>query len=56
MKNTKLKDLKYEIHGTETNRPALELLKGLLIAFLLSIGVFLAIAWVLANSNAIDNL
>ena len=56
MKNTKLKDLKYEIYGTETNRPAMELLKGLLIAFLLSLGAFLAIAWVLANANVIDNL
>jgi len=33
MKNTKLKDLNYEIPGTETNRPALELLKGIVDSF-----------------------
>jgi len=53
---TKLKDLKYQIEGTETFKPAKELTKALVIAFLLDVVIVIAIFLVASNADKIDSL
>jgi hypothetical protein len=53
---TKLKDLKYEIAGTETFKPAKELLGCLAIAFITALIAYIGIITVLYHADLIDSL
>jgi hypothetical protein len=53
---TKLKDLKFEIAGTETFKPAKELLGCLALALLTAIIAYIGIVAVLYHADLIDSL
>ena len=53
---TKLKNLKYQIEGTETFKPAKELLGCLAIAFLTALIAYVGIITVLYHADLIDSL
>jgi hypothetical protein len=56
MNKTKLKDLKYQIEGTETFKPAKELLGCLALALLTAIIAYIGIVAVMYHANLIDSL
>lgn len=53
---TKLKDLKFQIEGTETFKPAKELLGCLAIAFITALIAYVGIITVLYQADLIDSL